>query len=411
MKAEIIAVGTELLLGQIANTNAQFISKKLAEVGIDVLYHSVVGDNAARLAGLVETAQQRSDIIIFTGGLGPTKDDLTKETIARCMGRTLALNSEAMEQILAFFARRGTPMTENNRKQALVIEGSTVFPNDHGMAPGMAVESSGIRYLLFPGPPKELNPMFENYALPYLLSLSSDSQVVHSKVLRFYGIGESLLEEKLIDLIDGQSNPTIAPLANEAEVTIRITAKADTIQKADEMISEVEREIESRVGEFIYGYNQDSLHSVLVAKLKENGLTLSLAESCTGGLISHLITNIPGSSEVYAGGYVSYTEKAKVQALGVDSALIDKHGTVSEEVASAMALMAKSKMSADIALSVTGVAGPGTVEGKPVGQVFIGVATANGEKVYPLKLSGTREGIQLRAAKYGMYYLLKELVN
>jgi nicotinamide-nucleotide amidase len=409
LKAEIIAVGTELLLGQIANTNAQYISKKLAELGIDVYYHTVVGDNAGRLTDVVERAKQRSELIVFTGGLGPTKDDLTKETIAKCVGKTLVQDDYAMEQIEAFFKRRGIQMSENNRKQALVIEGSTILANDHGMAPGMAVESNGIHYILFPGPPKELYPMFENYAVPYLQSLSDDQLILHSKVLRFYGIGESLLEEKLIDLIDSQSNPTIAPYAGDAEVTIRITAKAASVEKANQMIESVEKQIEERVGEFIYGYNQDSLPTVVFSHLKQNGFKLALAESCTGGLISRMVTSIPGSSEVYSGGVVCYSADVKQNVVGVPGEIIEQHGTVSEEVALALANRVRMLMHAEIGLSVTGVAGPNETEGKPVGLVYIGISSAKGDKAYQLNLSGTREGIQTRAAKYAFYYLLNEV--
>lgn len=409
MRGEIISVGTELLLGQIANTNAQYISKKLAEIGIDVLYHTAVGDNHQRLKGILETAQSRSDLIIFTGGLGPTKDDLTKEAIASHLGKALVEDAPAMMKIEAYFTQRGIEMTENNRKQAQVIDQSTVLPNDHGMAPGMAVEAASIRYILLPGPPRELIPMFDHYAIPYLQSLFPEQQVVHSKVLRFFGIGESALEEKLLDLIDAQSNPTIAPLANEGEVTIRITAKARNIDEANELIQKIEMEIGSRVGEYIYGYNDDTLPRVTFRTLKKGALKLSLAESCTGGLLSQMITSISGSSEIYSGGVISYSSEAKSQLLHVSSALIEEHGTVSEECAKAMAKQAREALNADVALSVTGVAGPDPTENKPVGLVYIGLATPEGTHSYRLNLSGTREGIQLKAAKYSLFYLLQYL--
>jgi nicotinamide-nucleotide amidase len=408
MKAELIAVGTELLLGQIANTNAQYISRKLAELGIEVYYHTVVGDNGNRLKETIEIAQDRSELIIFTGGLGPTKDDLTKETIARCMGRQLVQDDFAMEQIEAFFKRRGIVMSENNRKQALVIEGSKVLPNDHGMAPGMAIEVNGIKYVLFPGPPRELYPMFENYAIPYLQSLSSDQQILHSKVLRFYGIGESLLEEKLIDLIDSQTNPTIAPYAGEAEVTLRLTAKANNIDEANLMIAVVEGKIGERVGEFIYGYNDDTLPFVVYRQLKQKAWKLALAESCTGGLLSRMLTAIPGCSEVYTGGVVCYAPEVKQNVIGVPKEVIEQYGTVSQQVALELASKVRALLKADVGVSVTGVAGPDAVEGKPVGLVYIGISTPAGEQVHEVNLSGTREGIQVRAAKYSLYYLLKE---
>jgi nicotinamide-nucleotide amidase len=409
MKAEIIGVGTELLLGQIVNTNARFISEKLAEIGIDVLYHTVVGDNPARLVSVIETAQSRANLIIFTGGLGPTKDDLTKETISRCVGKPLVEDTKAMQYIEAYFERRGIPMTENNRKQALVLSASNVLPNDQGMAPGMAVKHEGICYILLPGPPREMVPMFENYAVPFLLSLISDSHIVHSKVLRFFGIGESALEEQLMDLIDSQSNPTIAPLAKDSEVTLRITAKAKNLPEAIAMITGVEAKIEERVGEFIYGYDLDSLPSVLVDQLEKRKLSFALAESCTGGLASRMVTGVPGCSSVYQGGVVCYTKLVKQRVLGVPSVILEQHGAVSEESARAMASQVRELMSASLGIAITGVAGPESAEGKPVGLVYIGLSSAEAEKVFEVKLSGTRDMIQARAAKYALFYALQEL--
>ena len=244
MKAEIIAIGTELLLGQIANTNAQYISEQLAMFGIPVYYHTVVGDNPQRILAQLEISAQRSDILIFTGGLGPTKDDLTKETIAQFINRSLELDQKSMTQIQDFFETRNVVMTENNSRQAMVIEGAHIFQNNHGLAPGMAVEDRQKHYLLFPGPPKELKPMFTEYAIPYLVELLPEKHIVHSKVMRFIGIGESTLETELQDLIDNQSNPTIAPLAKEGEVTLRLTSLAKSIDEAEQMMKEVIIEIE-----------------------------------------------------------------------------------------------------------------------------------------------------------------------
>lgn len=409
MKAEIISVGTELLLGQICNTNAQYLSNKLAEIGIDVLFHTAVGDNRSRLKQVIQYAQERSDLILFTGGLGPTKDDLTKETIATHLGKTLIEDPTSMEQIIHYFKQRNIPMTENNRKQAHVIEGSTVLPNDHGMAPGMVVQLENIHYLLLPGPPRELIPMFDQYAIPYLQSLFQEQFIVHSKVLRFFGIGESALEEKLIDLIDRQSNPTIAPLANHAEVTIRITAKAKSLTEANQMIHEVETEIESRVGEHIYGYNDDSLAKVVSRLLRDQSLQLALAESCTGGMISQMLTSLPGASDIFAGGVVSYSSFAKTNVLQVPVEVVKDHGTVSGDTAKAMANSTRQQFHSDVALSVTGVAGPDSVEGHPVGTVFVGLASPQGTEFYALQLSGSRENIQLRAAKYALFYLYQWL--
>lgn len=409
MKAEIIAVGTELLLGQIANTNAQFLSQKLAEVGIGVYYHTVVGDNADRLYRLIEEAFTRSDLIIFSGGLGPTKDDLTKETVAQAVHRPLVHDETALERIVAYFDRRGVKMTENNRKQALVVEDSKVLPNDHGMAPGMAIEYKGKYLMMLPGPPRELYPMFTTYGLPYLLSLISDQYVVHSKVLRFFGIGESALEEELIDLIDGQSNPTIAPLAKEGEVTIRLTAKAKSITEAEEMIRVIEQEIEERVGEFIYGYDDDLLESVLVRKLTEQNETVAFAESITGGLVSHMVTSVPGSSAILKGSIVCYTNDVKHHLLAVPKDVLAEAGAVSEEAARVLAEEVRLRLGSTYGVSITGEAGPTASEDKPVGLVYIGATDGTQTQVKTFRLSGQRTAIQSRAAKHAIFTMLERI--
>ncbi|WCK56143.1 competence/damage-inducible protein A [Aneurinibacillus sp. Ricciae_BoGa-3] len=409
MKAEIIAVGTELLLGQIANTNAQFISEKIAELGIGMYYHTTVGDNHERLRSVVELALNRSDLIIFSGGLGPTKDDLTKETVGQVLGKPLVEDREAMERILDYFKQRSKPMTENNRKQALVIEGSSILPNDHGMAPGMAIPYQGKHIIMLPGPPSELYPMFTTYAVPYLLSILNEKQIVHSKVLRFFGIGESALEETLMDLIDNQINPTIAPLAKEGEVTIRLTARSASQDEAEKLIAEVEREIESRVGRYIYGYNDESLVSVLVDQLKESGKTAAFAESITGGLISHMVTAIPGSSQVLKGSIICYTNEVKQSQLGVPDDILSSFGAVSAQSAGLMAEQVRVRLNSDFGVSITGEAGPNPSENKPVGLVYIGINDGSHTHVEEIRLSGRRSGIQLRAAKYAIFMLLERI--
>ena len=406
MKAEIIAVGTELLLGQIANTNAQFLSQVLAQLGIGVYYHTVVGDNGNRLADTLNLALQRSDLILFTGGLGPTKDDLTKETIGKI---TVVEDAQALRRFEKYFNSRNIPMTENNRRQAQVIDGAHILPNDHGMAPGMAFTYGNQYLMLLPGPPREMKPMFQKYGVPYIFSLMAKQKVVHSKVLRFFGIGESALEEKLMDLIDGQSNPTLAPLASEGEVTIRITALADSVTEADGLIDDIEKEIQSRVGEFIYGYNGDSLATVLMNTLKEQGKTLSLAESITGGLISHFITSIPGSSQVYRGGIVCYSDEVKNKLLGVPEDVLQKEGAVSAKTAEILAKEVRKGLGTDIGLSITGEAGPNPSGHQPVGKVFIGLDDDAGTLVEEIQLSGHREGIQLKATKHGLFMLIERL--
>lgn len=410
LKSEIIAVGTELLIGQIANTNAQFLSQKLAEQGIDVYYHTVVGDNRERLLSVLRQASERSDLIILTGGLGPTQDDLTKETVAELVGTGLVLDQTGMQNIEAFFAQRKTHMSPNNIRQAYVLEGSTILPNDHGLALGMIYKANNKTYILLPGPPKELNPMFEQYAIPYLREQLDANTLLFSRVLRFCGIGESSLVTVLSDLIEGQSDPTIAPYAKLAEVSLRITTKAATIEEADSKISPVIREIHARVGEYIYGEGDHiSLEEVVLHKLMKENMTLACAESCTGGLISKKITEHPGVSRLYKGGIICYTNFAKEKLLQIDPNILDAHGAVSAEVAEQLALNVRKLLDTDWGLSVTGLAGPDPVEGKPVGLVYIGISNKQSTEVIQLNLAGTRTLIQTSAANNALFQLWKRL--
>ncbi|CAM3407418.1 competence/damage-inducible protein A [Brevibacillus invocatus] len=401
-------MGTELLLGQIANTNAQYLSQKLAEVGIGVYFHTVVGDNTQRLLQTIRLAASRSDLVVFTGGLGPTQDDLTKETVAEHIGVGLEINSPAMAHIEAFFEQRKMVMTENNRKQALVIEGSHVFTNDYGMAPGMGIAHEGTTFILLPGPPSELYPMVESYVMPYLIQLLPDKQVFHSHVLRFYGIGESALEAQLLDLIDSQDNPTIAPYAKEFEVTLRVTARAATVDEAEALIAPVEQEIHDRLGQYIYAIGESSLHEVFVSELKRRGETVACAESCTGGSVASLITMVPGSSAVYNGGIVCYTNEVKHRFLDVPESVLQTDGAVSETTARILAESIREKLGSTYGISVTGVAGPDPSEGKPVGLVYIGIAAEGMPTVVKeLRLAGKRHAIVKRAAKYALFYALQ----
>jgi len=410
MRAEIIAVGTELLLGQIANTNAQYLSQKLAEIGVNVYYHTVVGDNFSRLTEVIRLAFGRSDLIVFTGGLGPTQDDLTKETVADHLGVQLVTDEPAMERIHSFFDQRGITMTENNRKQALVLEGSTVFANDHGMAPGMAITREGKTLVLLPGPPSELYPMVELYVMPFLTGLLPDQQVFHSRVLRFFGIGESALEERLLDLIEQQSNPTIAPYAKEFEVTLRITARAATIDQAEQLIVPVEQQIRERVGAYLYATGETSLHEVVVQELRSRGETIACAESCTGGTASALLASVPGSSAVFRGGIVSYTNDVKHGLLDVPSEILETDGAISEQTARQMAEHVCRQLGATYGVAVTGVAGPDPAEGKPVGLVYIAVARQGDDTtVKELRLAGKRQAIIGRAAKFALFYALQRI--
>lgn len=412
MNAEIIAVGSELLLGQITNTNARFISGQLSELGINVYYHTVVGDNQARLIEAIRIAEQRADLIIFSGGLGPTKDDLTKETIAKHLGRELVMDDVALQAIEQFFNKQNRTMTANNRKQALVLADCDVLTNHHGMAPGMLLKEASRFYMLLPGPPKELEPMFQFEAKPRLAALMNAGGVIVSHVLRFYGIGEAELEVRVQHILDEQTNPTVAPLTSDGEVTLRITAKADTEHEAYLLIEEKKREILALVGEYHYGVNDDSLASKLVDMLLENKLTIAAAESLTAGLFQSELAEIPGVSSVLVGGVVTYTEQAKTEQLGISAHVIDQYGVVSSECASEMALKVREKFGTNIGVGLTGVAGPGNHDGEPAGTVWVGISIAdNPPLTYRLQLSGSRNTNRLRAVKFTFSYLMRELVK
>lgn len=411
MNAEIIAVGSELLLGQIANTNAKFISNQLSELGINVFYHTVVGDNPGRLKEVIEVAEKRADLIIFSGGLGPTKDDLTKETIASHLNVPLTLDNVALSFIEEFFAKRGRGMTENNRKQALVLEGCEVLANHHGMAPGMYLEKDGHTYMLLPGPPKELEPMFQFEAKPILAKRLNLDGTIISHVLRFYGIGEAELEVQIQDILDNQSNPTVAPLASDGEVTLRITAKAATEEEAWKLIDQKKTEILAIVGEFQYGVDDDSLTSKTVEMLLHNGLTISAAESLTAGLFQSELAEISGVSGTLVGGFVTYTEQAKIDQLGIEKELLEKFGVVSSECAAAMAVNARKLMGTDIGIGLTGAAGPEPHDGQPAGTIWIGFSIGDTLVTRKLELSGMRNTNRLRAVKYTCSYLMRLLAE
>lgn len=410
MNAEIIAVGSELLLGQITNTNAKFLSTQLSQVGINVYYHTVVGDNSERLQKAIEIAESRAKLLIFTGGLGPTKDDLTKETIASHLQTSLITDTKAMDAIEKYFEKVNRPMTDNNRKQALVLEDCTVLNNDYGMAPGMYFEGNSHTYVLLPGPPKEIQPMVKAKLMPILTQKLSKHEKITSHVLRFYGIGEAELETKLEDLLENQSNPTIAPLASDGEVSIRITAKAETDEQANELINEAKDTILDRVGQFVYGVNDDSLQSQLVEKLKQHNYTIAAAESLTAGLFTAEIANVAGAGAVLLGGVITYAVSAKVEQLKIEQSLIDQYGVISSECAAAMASHVKQKFNSDIGVGLTGVAGPLDEGDIPAGTVWLGFALPNGEvKTHKLQLNSDRNMNRLRAVKFSYNYLIQYL--
>lgn len=412
MNAEIIAVGSELLLGQIANTNAKFISSQLSELGINVYYHTVVGDNSQRLQEVIAQAEQRADLIIFSGGLGPTKDDLTKETIAKHLGVELAMDNVALDLIEEFFAKRKRPMTDNNRKQALVLDGCEVLANHHGMAPGMLFEQDGRIYILLPGPPKELEPMFQLEAKPKLATRLNAGAIIVSHVLRFYGIGEAELEVQVQDILEEQTNPTVAPLASDGEVTLRITAKAQDEAQAWRLIEEKKAEILAIVGEYQYGVDDDSLASKTVEMLLDNGLTIAAAESLTAGLLQSELAEIPGVSGTLVGGVVTYTEQAKIEQLGITRALLDEYGVVSSECAAAMAFNVREKLGTHIGVGLTGAAGPDGHGSQPAGTIWIALSIGQEPPItYRMQLSGSRNTNRIRAVKFTYSFLMRKLVE
>lgn len=393
MRAEILAVGTELLMGQIANTNAQYISSRLPDVGIGVYYHDVVGDNPERLKQCLVLALSRSDIVILTGGLGPTQDDLTKETVAEAVNRRLVLDQESLDKMTAFFTGLNRTMTHNNVKQAYLPEGSIIIRNKNGTAPGCIIEDSDKVIIMLPGPPSEMKPMFEDSVMPYFADKSEFKLV--SRFLRIFGIGESAMEDMLIDLIDSQTNPTIAPYAKDGEVTLRITARYEKDSIEEDIITPVEDEIRRRLGDAVYSNDNMNLEEVAAKLLMKSGMTLALAESCTGGLIAARFTEIPGISAVFDRAMVTYSNRSKVEALGVKQETLDQYGAVSEQTAIEMAEGIRRVSSTDMGISVTGIAGPdGGSPEKRVGTVYIAMAHKNGIEAKKLELWGSRNRIR-----------------
>ncbi len=410
MDAEIIAVGSELLLGQIANTNAQSLSSALAEQGVNVYHHTVVGDNPLRLKRAIKMAEKRAQLIIITGGLGPTKDDLTKEVIAEHLGKELYLDENAFDKIKTYFIKINKQMTPNNKKQAMVIRDSHILPNEHGMAPGMVINDNEKMYMLLPGPPKELGPMFKKYGQPAIEKNLRVKEKIASRVLRFFGIGEAQLETEIADLIEQQSNPTIAPLAGDGDVTIRITAKMRTEQQAEKEIEKVEKEILHRVGQYFYGYDNTTLVNELLKQLKSKNLTIACAESLTGGMFQAEMTAVQGVSSVFLGGIVCYANEIKKNLLHVREETIAKYGAVSEQCAIELAENVRHLLDTDIGISFTGVAGPDSLEGHLPGTIWIGLSCKERPtKGRLIQLSGSRNVNREQAVLYGCYYLLKEL--
>lgn len=396
MKAEIIAVGTEILLGDIVNTNAQFISKELASIGIDVFRQEVIGDNEDRLFEMLDEALKRSDIVITTGGLGPTGDDLTKETACKYFGMNLVLHQKSLEELKKYFARLNKEITESNLKQVYFPKESIVLPNPNGTAPGAILEKDNKFIIILPGPPKEMKQMFLNHVKKFL-SAKGNGMIV-SKVIRILGIGESFAAEKLKDLIDESINPTIAPYAKDEDVIFRITAKADTEEEGFKLIEPVKNQVIDRFGADYYAEDEETIEQVVSKMLVEKKLKIATAESCTGGMIASRLISYPGISEVFLEGAVTYSNEAKVRTLNVKQETLDEFGAVSEETAKEMARGIANRAGADISVVTTGIAGPGGgTEDKPVGLVYIGVFFNGKVSTYRYVFNGDRNKVRLRA--------------
>lgn len=411
INAEIVAVGTELLLGQIANTNAQWISEKLASIGINVHHHAVVGDNLKRVEEQFRISGNRSDVMIVTGGLGPTEDDLTREAFQQITGADIVEHEPAMKKIEAFFQKQKTDMTPNNRKQARVFAGSDVIENNTGMAAGMSLSHEGKTWFFLPGVPREMKQMMTDSVLPQLQQLAGEKMVIQSTMLRFTGIGESRLEHELRDLIHEQTNPTIAPLAQNEGVAIRLTSKAATSDEATDVINRTKQEILDRVGGHYYGVDDQTLEEKVLALLKKKDVSVGAAESLTGGMFTDKLISVPGASDVCRGGIVCYDTKVKENVLHIPEDLIRQYGTISGECAAAMAENACSLLKADIGISFTGVAGPDSIEGHQAGTVYIALHDQSGKQLTrKYTFAGNRQTIRRRTVTKG-YELLFNLLN
>ena len=396
MNAEIISVGTELLLGEILNTDARFLAAELSELGINVFYQTVVGDNRGRLIDAVRTAAERSDIIIVSGGLGPTQDDITKEVVCEYFNKELVLHEESLKRMEEYLKRKGLNTVKCNRKQAMLPKGCIVLPNNCGTAPGCIIEENGKTAIMLPGPPHELEAMYTESVKPYLIKKSED--IIYSENLKIFGMGESKVSELLNKYISDYTNPTVAPYAETPGVRLRITAKCKSEDDGKRMVGEVKKEIEDILGDVIYSDKGETLPEAVVHMLTEKGLKISSAESCTGGLFAKLITDIPGSSAVLDESYVTYANEAKTKILGVRPQTLEKYGAVSEQTAREMADGLYKVTKSSVCAVFTGIAGPGggTAE-KPVGLVYTGICINGKTDVYKLQLSGSRDKIRYQA--------------
>lgn len=413
MVVELISVGTELLLGNIVNTNAAYLSEKCAELGMSLYYEVTVGDNEERLLDTVTTAINRSDVIILTGGLGPTQDDLTKETVAKALNLPIVEDRHTRERIENHFKRSNYKViAENNWKQASIIEGCKVVDNQNGTAPGLIIETQeGKRVILLPGPPNEMIPMFENDIYDYLNQINPN--VIYSKMVKICGIGESMVETEITDLIEAQSNPTIAPYAKSGEVHLRVTASAPTVEEAKKLVKPIVKELKDRFKQNIYTTDEaEALEDTVVKLLKKYDLSLATAESCTGGLFTGRIVNVAGASDVLKEGFITYSNKAKKKNLDVSKNTLKKHGAVSEQCAKEMAKGAAINTGSDVAVAITGIAGPdGGTDEKPVGLVYIACFANEKVTVKEFNFKGNRQKIREGAVIYALDLLRRCILN
>lgn len=421
MIAELVFVGTELLLGEILNTNGQYLSEQLSQLGIDVYYQTTVGDNEERLRAVLKQALSRADVVITSGGLGPTMDDITREVAASVAGRPLHLDESLVSGLASWFCNRGRTMAENNKRQCMVPEGATVLPNDRGTAPGLIIPAEGERaIILLPGPPNEFRPMFAQQVVPYLTGrLGGQPLTLVSRILRFVDIGESALEDAIKDLMSGQTDPTMAPYAKTAEVHLRLATKAPTVEEGLARIAPMEAAVRSRLGQHLYGTGETSLEQAVGELLRERGLFLTLAESCTGGLVAKRITDVSGSSAYFAMGFTTYANESKMKFLGVPEPVLAKHGAVSEPVAQAMAQGAMEQAGADLAVAISGIAGPdgGTPE-KPVGTVCFALAGRGAQAGLPggvwsrtVQFWGSRADVRERSTIFALAMIRRYLLG
>lgn len=410
LKSEIIAIGTELLLGQIANTNAQWLSQQLALGGIDTYYHTVVGDNHLRVEDVFKQAQERSDVIIVSGGLGPTEDDMTREAFQSMTGLEIIEHTPSMQKIESFFDKQLTNMTPNNRRQARVFVDSLVINNQVGMAPGMIVNFKGKTWIFLPGVPREMKQMATDIVLPYIHKLSGHNMIIQSMTLRFIGIGESRLEHELQELIQTQKNPTIAPLAQKDGVVIRLTAKESSTDKATALLEQTKSAILAKVGDFFYGQDGETIEGEIYKLLKDRGQRIAAAESLTGGMFTEKLISVEGASAVCPGGIICYDPIIKKDLLNVSAQTISSKGVVSPECALELATNICHVMRSDLGISFTGVAGPDRLENHPVGMVYIAICSKQGEQhVERFTFKGDRNAIRRRATIKGFEILFNFL--